>query len=251
MKRRTGRVLLALAALLTVAVAAFVVWAQATNPIGPDAEAALQTGGGVRVEQNEWIVFHPAADPTRGVVFYPGGRVDARAYAPLMRQIAQDGALAVIVPMPLNLAVLGSSRADDVIAAYPDIETWVIAGHSLGGAMAAAYVDQNPGAVDGLALLAAYPAEANSLAGDALPVVSVYATNDGLATVEEVDARRPLLPDDTVYVEIEGGNHAGFGSYGVQPGDGTASTPPAEQQAQTAGAILALLDAAEGGGGSD
>lgn len=250
MKRRIGRALLALAALLIVAAAAFVAWAETTNPIGADAAAALEPGGGVRVEQGEWLAFHPAGDAAGGVIFYPGGRVDARAYAPLMRRIAEGGALAVIVPMPLNLAVLGSRRAGDVIAAYPETDTWVIAGHSLGGAMAAAYADQHPGAVDGLALLAAYPAGSNSLADDPLRVVSIYATEDGLATVEEVEASRPLLPAGATFVEIEGGNHAGFGSYGAQRGDGTASLPPAEQQAQTAGAILDLL-AAAGGGGSD
>ena len=65
--------------------------------------------------------------------------------------------------MPLNLAVLNPGAAQDVIDAYPAIESWVIGGHSLGGAMAAAFADDHPGIVDGLVLLAAFPASWNDL----------------------------------------------------------------------------------------
>ncbi|NJN82459.1 MAG: alpha/beta hydrolase, partial [Caldilineaceae bacterium] len=149
--------------------------------------------------------------------------------------------------MPLNLAVLAPDRAADVIAAFPAIDQWAVAGHSLGGAMAATFAYDNPSAVDGLALWAAYPPGGNSLADrDDLAVTSIYGTLDGLATVEEIDLSRPLLPASTAFVAIEGGNHAQFGWYGDQAGDNPATISRAEQQAQTVSATMALLDSLGG-----
>lgn len=87
--------------------------------------------------------------------------MDPVAYAPVARDIAAAGYLTVIDPMPLNLAVLDLQGAGDIIAGFPDITSWAIGGHSLGGAMAAEFAFRNPGVVDGLALWAAFPA-ANS-----------------------------------------------------------------------------------------
>jgi len=141
--------------------------------------------------------------------------------------------------MPFNLAVFGAGRADEVIAAHPEIKVWAIGGHSLGGAMAANYVYGHPDAVSGLALMAAYPADNNSLADRKLDVLSIYGTEDG--AVERLEASHSLLPPGTEWMAIEGGNHAGFGWYGSQPGDGVASISREEQQAQTASAIVGLL----------
>jgi pimeloyl-ACP methyl ester carboxylesterase len=96
--------------------------------------------------------------------------------------------------------------------------------------MAAAYVDQNPEKIDGLLLWAAYPAGNNSLADRNLAVLSISGTQDGLANPEKIEASRALLPPSTAWLVIEGGNHAQFGSYGVQAGDGTAQIGAAEQQ---------------------
>ena len=97
----------------------------------PEALAALQSDSQVKVTTDPWLVFQPTqSTPTTGLIIYPGGRVDPRAYAPQARAIAEKGYLVVIVPMPLNLAVFGSGRASSVIQAYPDIEKWVIGGHS-------------------------------------------------------------------------------------------------------------------------
>jgi pimeloyl-ACP methyl ester carboxylesterase len=125
--------------------------------------------------------------------------------------------------------------------AYPEIERWVVGGHSLGGAMAANFADTQPERVAGLVLWASYPAESNDLSGRDLPVVSVYGTLDGLATVEKIEASRPLLPADTEWVAIAGGNHAQFGWYGEQAGDNPAEIGRREQQAQTVAATAALL----------
>jgi dienelactone hydrolase len=240
--RIAKRILLVLLALLVVAAAAFTIWAY--TPLGPEPEAlaAMQSGNGINVVESPYLTFTPAGVlPTTGFIIYPGGRVDYRSYAPTARAIAEQGYLAVIVPMPFNLAVFGSNRADGVIAAHPEITRWAIGGHSLGGAMSAAYLFNNPDAAEGLALWAAYPAGNNSLADSSAVVTSISATNDGLATPDKIEASRPLLPPDTTWLAIEGGNHAGFGYYGPQGGDGEATIPREDQQRQTIDATVQML----------
>jgi hypothetical protein len=193
---------------------------------------------------NGWLVFRPAADvagPSTGLIFYPGGRVDPRSYAPFARSLAAAGHLAIIMPMPLNLAVLGADLAADVVGFFPETTTWTIGGHSLGGAMAARFATRNPALIDGLLLVAAYPATSDSLAGSALAVVSVYGTADGLATIEKIDASRALLPESTVWIPVEGGNHAQFGWYGEQAGDNPATISRTEQQSRLLDAALLLM----------
>ncbi|MGC9467998.1 MAG: alpha/beta hydrolase [Anaerolineae bacterium] len=228
---------------LVLASGAFVVWG--STPLGPTdaALAALTSEGPVTVVQDRWLAFQPAGqDPTTGLVFYPGGRVDPRSYAPLAWEIAARGHLVVIVPMPLNLAVLAPDRADSVIAAYPSVGLWALGGHSLGGAMAARYVYQNEQAVDGLVLWAAYPASTDDLSERRdLAVLSVTATRDGLMTDEELSNSRELLPESTCWVTIEGGNHAQFGSYGPQRGDNPATIPQAAQHAAVVDATASFL----------
>jgi len=236
------RILLGILIVLLVVLAGFTIWAY--TPLGPmpQALAALQSDDAVQVTQGPWLTFSPTgAEPITGLIFYPGGRVDPRSYAPAARAIASQGYQVVIVPMPFNLAVFGAGRAADVIAAHPEIQNWAVGGHSLGGAMAASYLYTQPQAADGLILWAAYPASNNSLADRPLAVTSVSATEDGLATPDKIEASRPLLPSATRWVPIEGGNHAQFGYYGPQPGDGVATISREAQQQQVVAATLDLL----------
>jgi pimeloyl-ACP methyl ester carboxylesterase len=208
----------------------------------PEALAALESDAQVHVETAPWLVFRPAnQDPSVGLVLYPGGRVDPRAYAPTARALAEEGHLVVIVPMPLNLAFFAPGRAAEVMAAFPGIESWALGGHSLGGAMAANYAHGNPEAVRGLLLWAAYPGASDDLSDYQLAASSIYGTRDGLATPDKIDASRPLLPPDTQWTAVDGGNHAQFGWYGPQPGDGEATISREEQQAQIVAATLQLL----------
>jgi hypothetical protein len=237
----------AAAAVPVLLIVAFATWAY--TPLGPmdEAVAAIESDSTVTVSTDRWLVFSPvSAEPSAGLVLYPGGRVDYRAYAPAARAVAARGYLVVIVPMPLNLAVLGGGRAGGVIAAFPQIGTWLIGGHSLGGAFAAQYVGAHPEEIEGLVLWAAYPAEGNDLSSYGGIVVSVYGTADGIATEDEVRASAPLLPDDTVWVPIEGGNHAQFGWYDEQRGDNQARLSREDQQAQIVAATVAALTTAQG-----
>lgn len=183
-----------------------------------------------------------------GLILYPGGRVDARAYAPAARAIARHGFLVTIVPMPLDLAFFDLDAAREVISAHPEIDRWAVGGHSLGGAMAARFAHRNPDLISGLVLWAAYPAESDDLSERDLRVTSISASADGLATPDEIAASRTLLPPETRWVVVEGGNHAQFGWYGDQAGDNPARVSRAEQEAQVVSATVDLLDALGEGG---
>lgn len=153
-KKTLKIVLIAVAVVLVVAAAGFFAWTRLAGYIAsPEAAALAETA---KTPQG-WYTFEPAQPTDTGFVFYPGGLVDPAAYAPLMKQVSERGIMTVIVPMPFDLAVFGAGRAHDVIAAYPDIKHWIIGGHSLGGSMAAGFVEDNPAAVEGLVLLASYP----------------------------------------------------------------------------------------------
>ena len=248
--RIVGVAALALLGVVLAAAVGFWLWAT-LSAAGPDATAlaALESNAAVTVSETPWLTFTPtgAGGPVQpcGLVFYPGGLVDERAYAPALQPIAAAGYTVVAPAMPLGLAVLAPNRASTVMEAHPEIARWAVGGHSLGGAMAARYAYTHPeGAADGLALWAAFPAENNSLAGrNDLTAASIYGTLDGLATVEEIRQSATRLPAATAFVAVEGGNHAQFGSYGPQGGDNPATIPAAEQQAQAAAATVALLDA--------
>ena len=188
------------------------------------------------------MAFSPVgADPSAGLVLYPGGRVDYRAYAPAARAIASEGFLVVIVPMPFGLAVLAPERALEIAEAYPEVDKWAIGGHSLGGAMAARFAYQHPELVEGLVLWASYPAANDDLSSRDIEVTSIYGTRDGLATFEDIDDSRPLLPAGTRWVAIEGGNHAQFGWYGEQRRDNEATISRALQQQQVIETTVELM----------
>lgn len=224
---------------------AFFVWA--LFPQQP-AEAAFIYPPRVEIiEEKGWLTIRPAeGSPPTGLIFYPGGHVDPRIYNRPLSQIAQQGVLVVVVRMPLNLAILGLNRAQAVMAAYPQIQTWAIGGHSLGGAMAAWFVDQHPGRVHGLVLWGAYPPASVDLAARTdLAVTVIYASRDGLSTPEEVLAAKAQLPPGARFFAIEGGNHAQFGDYGAQKGDLPPDISAEAQQCHTIRLTMDLLTSLE------
>jgi hypothetical protein len=180
----------------------------------------------------EWIEFIPTSTtPTEAFVIYPGGGVDARAYAPPAREIANKGYLTIIVPMPGKFALDGSDRIDNVRAAHPEITRWYLGGHSLGGVAATNYETENPGNAAGLILWAAYGAIESDLSDSSALVTVIHGTEDGLATVQDVEVGKEYLPKTTTkYILLEGANHAQFGYYGEQAGDGEATITKEDQQ---------------------
>lgn len=247
-RRRWPRVLLGIIVALVLVVVVGGAWWLQPQPLLPEASAAMQSSDAVTVTNaSDAITFTPtAAAPTTGFIFYPGGKVEPAAYARSAQAIAEAGYLVAIVPMPLNLAVLNANGADAVIAAHPEIEHWVIGGHSLGGAMAGQYADQHPDAVDGVAFWAAYPNGDLSDQPD-LATLSVYGSLDGGAERFTSDATKATLPADTTFVVVEGGNHEQMGDYTGQPNDPPATISRDEQQAQVQAATIALLEEVSAG----
>lgn len=62
-----------------------------------------------------------------------------------------------------------------------------------------------------------------------MQVLSIYGTNDGLTSLRDIEDSKILSPENTLFLPIDGGNHAHFGSYGLQSGDNPARIS-AEQQ---------------------
>lgn len=180
----------------------------------------------VVTEENGVFTFKPQ-NATKGIIFYPGGKVEAKAYAPLMYALAEEGVLSILVTMPGNLAVLDMNAADGICEQYPEIESWYMAGHSLGGSMAASYIAENTEEFDGVILLASYSTA--DLSASDLEVLSIYGSNDGVLNMEKYSEHKPNLPSDFEEFIIDGGCHAYFGAYGEQEGDGEAQITREEQ----------------------
>lgn len=228
---------------VTIVAGGFILWASEALGPAPEALSALQNTDKVKIVSNaSWIAFEPLRHPVKtGFIFYPGGKVEFRSYAPALQSIAEQGYLVVLPNMPLNLAFLDPNKANQIIQSFPEVVDWVLGGHSLGGAMAATYVATHADRIKGLVLWAAYPANTDSLRQKGIKVLMVFGTQDGLVTREKLDATRELLPLDTLWVPIEGGNHAQFGFYGQQPGDNQALISALEQQKQAVKATLDFL----------
>lgn len=191
--------------------------------------------------ENGLAIFAPE-NPKAGFIFYPGGKVEYTAYARLMNLLAYNGVLCVIPKMPLNLAVLGINTAENISAQFPDIDTWYIGGHSLGGSMAASHASHCD-KVKGLILLAAYSTA--DLKDSGLQVLSIYGDRDNVLNMESYSEYLPNLPADTTEIVLNGGNHAQFGSYGKQEGDGTPLIEEFEQQSLTASRIAEFMGVSE------
>lgn len=227
---------------LVVVLVGGLAWYFSPQPLLPEATAALaSTPAATFTEEPTGLTFTPtvATSPT-GLVLYPGAKVPAEAYAPTARAIAERGYLVVVVPMPLNFAIFDPGAASRVIAAHPEIERWAVGGHSLGGAMAAQFIGDNPGAASGLALCGAY--SAYDLSTRPLLASSVYGSLDAAATKIEDPATQALLPPTTAYDRIEGGNHEQCGWYTGQPNDPPATVSRERQQTEIVTAWIRLLE---------
>ena len=183
----------------------------------------------VRVTDDQ-VVFIPD-EPTVGFIFYPGGKEEHTAYSPLLRSLAEQGILCILVEMPFRLAVLDMNAAMGIPAQYAEIDDWYIGGHSLGGSMAASHAAENDDMYDGLVLLASYSTADISESG--MDVISVYGTEDHVMNPEKYENYFGNLPESTKEVIIEGGCHAYFGSYGPQEGDGVPTITVEEQTQET------------------
>jgi len=229
--------------IIIIGVLGMFVWSKTgTYPAKMVALSAIESTDSVTISQDKWIVFEPVEETETGLIFYPGGLVEPTAYAPILHQIAEKGVLVIITPMPLNLAIFNTGAANAVIDAYPDISTWIIAGHSLGGASAAIFAENNPKRIDAIALWDSYPPNSADLSDNTISVISIIGTKDNFPNTENFNDNKHLLPADTIFFGIEGANHAQFGDYGPQKGDVVASMSLAEQHEKVAEIMLDFID---------
>ena len=240
MKKRTRIILsVCLAVLLVIGIGSYAYLSDYYHADEVALEAMAYQTDSVQAEQDGDVIWFVPEDSTAGLIFYPGGKVENTAYAPLLRACAEQGILCALVQMPGNLAVLDANAADGLQQEHPEITTWYIAGHSLGGAMAAGYAAAHEKDYDGLILLAAYSTK--KLTDTPLRVLSVYGSEDGVMNRESYEKNWSNLPADTSEVVLDGGCHAQFGFYGAQDGDGVPTITGEEQIRQTAEAIAAFV----------
>jgi len=186
------------------------------------------------------ITFTPTGNQsTTGIIFYPGGKVQAEGYSVLASKLASNGYTTIIVKMPFNLAFFGVNKADEVIASHPEITSWVMAGHSLGGVFASDYAVNHPEKIKGVIYLAAYPSANASNA--TFKGLSIRGSQDALTTGEDISANLNKFPANTTFVTITGGNHYNVGDYGVQAGDNNSTITRQQQQSETINYILEFL----------
>ncbi|MBD3191088.1 MAG: alpha/beta hydrolase [Candidatus Heimdallarchaeota archaeon] len=236
-------IVISLAVILVGTIIGALIYLSRAYPPMTEALEVLESGDDITVTQTKnWIVFEPKNKTNEmAVIFYPGGNVEPEAYAIINREIAKQGYLVIIVKMPFDLAVFAPKKGRKVMEQYPEIISWTIVGHSLGGSMAAKFVYNSPNSFTNLVLLAAYPAKSNNLSMSNINVLSIYGELDGVLNQPIPDTLDLLPVNKTTVLEIEGGNHAYFGSYGEQKGDNPATISRADQQNQTVATILDFL----------
>ncbi len=231
MKKKKKRWLIPVIA-IAVIMAVFFIYTADYYHAGGKAAEALKSDGAVAVSEVGDAWFFDGPSEGKALIFYPGAKVEASAYAPLMRRIAEGSADAFLLKVPFNLAFFGTGMAGDIISAY-DYDEWYVGGHSLGGVAASDFASSHGDEVSGLILCAVYPANDVSRTG----VLSVYGSNDTVLNMEKYKESMRLLPADMTETVIEGGNHAQFGDYGEQDGDSPAGISADEQQTLAAEAV--------------
>ncbi len=240
MRKRGKRILIIAAAVIVAAVVGVGVYLGDYYRADDAAVEALAGTAAVSIETDGRLTVFAPEEPAVGFIFYPGGKVEHSAYAPLLLELAENGVLCVLVEMLGNMAVLDMNAAQGIPEQFQEVEDWYIGGHSLGGSMAAAYAAGHSGELEGLVLLAAYSTK--DLRESSLAVLSLYGSEDGVLDMEKYEQYRGNLPETAEELVLSGGNHAGFGSYGAQEGDGSATISPGEQRGMTVDSMLAFFE---------
>ncbi|MDO5133036.1 MAG: alpha/beta hydrolase [Eubacteriales bacterium] len=189
------------------------------------------------VVQTDYGWFFDGPSEEAALIFYPGAKVEETAYAPLLHSLATAGMDVCLVKMPFRLALFDIDAAEKVMGIY-NYSSWYIGGHSLGGAIAAIYAADHNDIFAGTILFAAYPTK--KLSPDMAEILLV-GSEDKVVQWKKIEESRQYAPARYTEHVIEGGNHAQFGSYGVQKGDGTAAIPADLQVEESVQTIIEAL----------
>ncbi|MBN2499242.1 MAG: hypothetical protein JXB38_00665 [Anaerolineales bacterium] len=210
--------------------------------LGPEVKAALESDAQVQVVENKYLAFLPQGQTaTTGLLFFPEGRQDVQTYAVPARAIAEEGYAVILMSRRgADIDADEEQRLPTVMADFPEIENWVIGGHTWGGVVGSGYALNHLDQFSGIVLWATRMDELD-LSGLDLPVLYVFGTNDDENVAGELTAGKAHLPPDVVWVPVEGGNRVGFASFGPMAADVGADITEAEQQVQAAQATVEFL----------
>lgn len=246
MSKKRKALIWCLSILLTVATifTAFAVYLSIYYKADDDAMEAFYASPTIKIEESKkFTAFIPQGEVKTGFIFYPGGKVDYKAYYPLMQTLADLGVFTAVAKMPFNLAIFDTDAAKKIQDAYPEITDWYIGGHSLGGAMASSHVSKASDSFKGLILLGAYSTK--DISDSRIAVLSIYGSNDEVMNREKYESNRSNLPSNFTELVIDGGCHAYFGVYGEQKGDGEPTLSNEEQIYATANHIISFISLLE------
>lgn len=239
-QRHIGRwIAIALAGAVALGVIGFAAYVGDYYHAVPGNEAYMESNAEAAVGHGDGYLTFGDPSAEVGLVLYPGAKVAFDAYAPLLDELASRGVFCAVVEVPFNIAFFDANAAAKVIEGHPGVGTWYVGGHSLGGVVASGWAADHAEEVGGVVFLASYPTE--DLSQNGLRALSVYGENDEVLDREAYREAASKLPADLEEVVIEGGNHAQFGNYGHQDGDGEAAITPEEQWAATADAVAGFL----------
>jgi hypothetical protein len=224
---------------LLVTVVSFLTWFHIVFAAERDATLEVFRDDGIQVTEVEGSIVMEAADGRgeTGILYFPGARVDPYSYLYPLSEIAASGVTVVIMDPLMNMALFDTRSVEELALAAPEVNDWVLSGHSLGG-VRACMLAQHPDVV-GLVLMGSYCA--TDISALDIPMLQVLASKDGLIDTEAVSASASLLPDSARTIMLEGASHASFGTYGDQPGDGTATLNRAEVREALTALFQALL----------
>ncbi len=172
--------------------------------------------------ENRKVIQYTVTNPIKNIIIIPGGLVEPESYKYLAISLAKENYNITIVKPLFNLAILNANQAEEYLDSSLDN---ILIGHSLGGTVASIVASNNP-EVNAVVLLGSYPLR------DISNIDSLVITgeNDEVLDQEAFTDSLELLSTNSIFYEISGGNHAQFGWYGPQKGDGQASITTLEQQ---------------------
>lgn len=226
-------ILISLCAAIIVIGAACFAYLSIYTPAQDVTVEAFANSGGAKVSKFDSGYFVDGNGDKTALVFYPGAKIDSKAYLPLMKKLADGGIDCFLLDVPMHMAIFDMNAADR-ITDNSNYDTWIISGHSMGGIAAAKYACDHDN-VDGVVLLSSYP---TSQLPESTALLSIYGTEDNVLELKAYEESKKYFPSNSTEVVLDGGNHSQFGNYGDQTGDGTATISGEEQQSKTAKAIL-------------
>ena len=229
--------ILTIVILIIFSIVGMLIWT--SNTYKPSEEVFALVDNSDYEKEDDFYVFQSKNESNgKGIVIYPGALVEPLSYSYIANELSKEGYLVAIPDLNFNLSITENNKADEFILKNDQIKEWYVAGHSMGGVSAAFYAEEKQELVDGVIFLGSYPSKSTDLSDNNQKILSIYAENDGLTTIEDIEESKKNLPKDAIFVEIDGGNHANFGIYGEQKGDKEAEITTKEQQDKIIEAII-------------